>query len=51
MFLGRRGWSVANTKTKKEKMKKTPKMGNFQNFEKQKNAFFSHVPRNTESKN
>ena len=39
IFVGQKEWPVANTKTKKEKTKKAPKIGNFQNFEKQKNAF------------
>ena len=36
MFVGRKQWPVANTKTEHEKAKKNPKIGNFQNFEKQK---------------
>ena len=40
MFVGRKGWPVANTKTKKEKTKKAPTIGNFQNFG---NVFFSTV--------
>ena len=50
MFVGRKEWPVANTKTKKEKTKKAPKIGNFQHFEKQKIAFFSHVPRSPQPK-
>ena len=41
IFVGQKEWPVANTKTKKEKTKKDPKIGNFQNFEKQKMRFYS----------
>ena len=50
MFVGRKEWPVANTKTKKEKTKKAPKIGNFQKIEKQKIAFFSHIPRSPQPK-
>ena len=39
IFVGQKEGPLANTKTKKEKTKKAPRIGNFQNFEKQKNAF------------
>ena len=51
MFVGRKEWPVANTKTKHEKTKKAPKIGNFQNFEKQKNAFLFQIVSTLHAKN
>ena len=44
MFVGRKEWSVANTKTKKEKMKHGPRNVNFQNFEKHIFSLFYYIP-------
>ena len=51
MFVGRKEWPVANTKTKKEKTKKAPKIGNFQNFEKVFFQLFYHNTRSLQPKN
>ena len=51
-FLGQKVSSVARRQTDtKVKHKNDPKNVIFQNFEKQKNAFLSHVPRILQSKN
>ena len=51
MFVGRKEWSVANTKTKKEKTKNGPKNFNFKNFEKVFFPLFYHIPRRPQPKN
>merc|ERR1712154_650972 len=51
-FLGQKVFSVAQRQTDtKVKHKNDPKNVIFQNFEKQKNTFLSHVPRILQSKN
>ena len=40
IFVGQKEWPVANTKTKKEKTKKAPKIGNFSKFRKTKKCVF-----------
>ena len=49
-FLAQQVCSVARRQTDR-KVKMAPKNPIFQNFEKQKNAFLSHVPRTLQSKN
>ena len=55
VFVGRMGWLVANTKTKRKKTpKKTlkgPKNVKNENFEKRKKTFFPIVLKNIFSKN
>ena len=48
VFVGQMGWLVANTKTKRKKLRKkikSPKNVKNENFEKRKKNFFSHSPK------
>jgi len=55
VFVGRMGWLVANTKTKRKKLRKKtlkgPKNVKNENFEKRKKIFFPIVLKNIYSKN